>query len=123
MCSMRSICLAKLSPIFANRWSRAITKVCFPFCRQPQKRNGNAMLWEIDIHPADGERDRAGERVAAASRELGVDEDLQVGTARGYLLEGDSLQRADVERLANELLVDSVVEQAVVGRVGEPFLT
>src|SRR4051794_7669649 len=80
------------------------------------------MLWEIDIHPAGGEMDRAGERVVAAARELGLVNDLQVATARGYLLQGESLQRADVERLANELLVDSIVEQAVVGRVGDACL-
>jgi phosphoribosylformylglycinamidine synthase II len=87
------------------------------------------MLWEIDIHPADhpagGARqpDRAGERVASAARELGIADNLHVATARGYLVEGDSLERADVERLARELLADHVVERAVVGRVGEPSLS
>jgi phosphoribosylformylglycinamidine synthase II len=81
------------------------------------------MLWEIDIHPADGQPDRAGERVASAAREFGIADELGVATARGYLVQGESLHRADVERLAGELLADHVVERAVVGRVGESILS
>ncbi len=77
------------------------------------------MLWEIDIHPADGQPDRAAERVSAAVRELGQTEGLHVAAARGYLIQGDSLERADIERLANELLADRLVERTVIGRVGE----
>ena len=80
------------------------------------------MLWEIDIHPADGEPDRAAERVAAAARELGLAENLRVATARGYLLQGSSLSRASMERLASGLLADTVVERFVVGRVGDAQL-
>jgi phosphoribosylformylglycinamidine synthase len=77
------------------------------------------MLWEIDIHPAPGEADRAGERVAAAAHELGLAEHLKVASARGYLIQGDSLSHRQVEELADKLLVDSVVERAVVGHVGD----
>jgi phosphoribosylformylglycinamidine synthase len=77
------------------------------------------MLWEIDIHPAAGEPDRTGERVAAAARELGLAERLHVAAAHGYLVQGDTLSRAQVEDLAHRLLVDSVVERAVVGHVGD----
>jgi phosphoribosylformylglycinamidine synthase II len=86
------------------------------------------MLWEIDIHPAahpaGGGRqpDRAGERVAAAARELGLAANLRVATARGYLLQGAGFSRERLERLANELLADVVVEGAVIGRPGEPAL-
>jgi phosphoribosylformylglycinamidine synthase II len=80
------------------------------------------MLWEIDIHPADEQPDRAGERVASAARELGIVDSLHVAAARGYLVQGTSLQRSDVERLAKELLADHVVERAVIGRVGEAGL-
>ncbi len=86
------------------------------------------MLWEIDIHPADhpsgGARqpDRAGERVADEARELGLADDLRVTTARGFLVQGKSLDRSSIERLANELLVDAVVETAVIGTVGDPSL-
>jgi phosphoribosylformylglycinamidine synthase len=78
------------------------------------------MLWEIDIHPGKGQPDRAAERVAAAAREFGLAANLHVKTARGFLLEGDSLDRPAVERLARELLADVVVERAAVRRVGDP---
>src|SRR3954463_3670037 len=80
------------------------------------------MLWEIDIHPAEGQPDRAGERLASAADELGIADNLQVAAARGYLIQGESLQRADIERLAGELLTDQIVERAVIGRVGETNL-
>jgi phosphoribosylformylglycinamidine synthase len=80
------------------------------------------MLWEIDIHPAAGERDRAAERLIASARELGLADGLQVATARGYLIQGDALDRSAIDRLASELLVDTVVERAVVGEVGDNCL-
>jgi phosphoribosylformylglycinamidine synthase subunit PurSL len=80
------------------------------------------MLWEIDIHPAEGQPDRAAERVATAARELGLADDLQVATARGYLVQGESLDRSAVEQLASKLLADIVVERPKVGRVGEAEL-
>ncbi len=80
------------------------------------------MLWEIDLHPADNQPDRAGERVAAAARELGLASDLQVAAATGYLVQGESLTRVDLERLADELLTDRVVERGVVGQVGDGCL-
>ena len=72
-------------------------------------------LWEIDIHPAGGEVDRAALRVAAAARELGLAKDLHVATARGFLVQGAKLDRAQVERLARELIADLVVETPVIG--------
>jgi phosphoribosylformylglycinamidine synthase len=81
------------------------------------------MLWEIDIHPAEGQPDRAGERVALAARELRIADNLHVAAACGFLFQGKSLARADVERLAGELLADHVVERAVIGRVGEASLS
>jgi phosphoribosylformylglycinamidine synthase len=79
------------------------------------------MLWEIDIYPAEGQPDRAAERLIAAARELGLAGDLRIATARGYLVQGDSLDRRQLERLAKELLADVVVERATVERVGEPI--
>ncbi|MEX2317212.1 MAG: phosphoribosylformylglycinamidine synthase subunit PurL [Pirellulales bacterium] len=81
------------------------------------------MLWEIDIHPAEGQPDRAAERIATAARELRIADDLRVAAAHGFLVQGENLAREQVERLANELLADVVVERAVMGRVGEPLLT
>ncbi len=80
------------------------------------------MLWEIDIHPAEGHPDSAAERVASAARELGLASNLRAATARAYLIQGKSLDCASIEKLANALLTDSVVERAVIGRAGEPQL-
>src|SRR5450755_505818 len=80
------------------------------------------MLWEIDIHPAAGEPDRSAARIAAAARELGLVDGLCVGAARGFLIQGVSIDRDQVERLANQLLADLVVERHVFGQVGEPCL-
>ncbi len=80
------------------------------------------MLWEIDIHPGEGEPDRAAERLAHTAHDLGLADSLQAATARGYLVQGATLDRATIEKLASELLADSVVERAIIGRVGEPQL-
>jgi phosphoribosylformylglycinamidine synthase len=80
------------------------------------------MLWEIDIHPAEHEPDRMGARVAAAARGLGITERLQVAAARGFLLQGAALDRGGVERLAQELLADLVVERPVFGQVTDNCL-
>jgi phosphoribosylformylglycinamidine synthase len=80
------------------------------------------MLWEIDIHPAREQQDRAAQRLAATARELRLADDLHITTAHGYLIQSDSLDRAAVERLARELLADVVVERVLIGRVGEAQL-
>src|SRR5258708_38855341 len=100
---MGSTCWVRPWPICANLWNKAITRVCFRYWKRRRKRNGTAMLWEIDIHPGEGQPDRAGERVASAARELGIADGLHVEAARGYLVQGESLERANVERLAEEL--------------------
>ncbi len=78
-------------------------------------------LWEIDIYPAPGQPDIRGQAIAAEAADLGLGRELQVAAAHGFLIEGD-LDETQVRRLANELLADTVVEQAVVGRVGDPQL-
>jgi len=79
-------------------------------------------LWEIDIHPATREVDRTALRVAAAARELGLADDLHVAAARTFLVQAANLDRAKVERLAGELVADSVVENTVIGEVTDPSL-
>lgn len=79
------------------------------------------MLWEVDIHPAEGSTDSNARRLAQEAAELGVCQDLSVRTARGYLIEGD-LSRADIDRLVEQLLADGVVERTVVAQVGDPQL-
>lgn len=79
------------------------------------------MLWEVDIYPAPGQPNRAGQRVAAEAAELGLADDLSVTAAHGFLIEGQ-LSREQVERLARELLSDRVVERTVVAPARDPLL-
>ncbi|MFW6168841.1 MAG: phosphoribosylformylglycinamidine synthase subunit PurL [Planctomycetota bacterium] len=78
-------------------------------------------LWEVDVYSAPGQPDIRGAAITAEAADLGMPDTMIVRTAEGYLLEGD-LAREDVQRLARELLADEVVEQTVVGQVGEPSL-
>lgn len=78
-------------------------------------------LWEIDIYPADGQVDRAGEELTTDAIDLGLDDSIQVAAVHGYLLEGD-IEEADANRLADKLLADSVVERTVVAQIGDPSL-
>jgi phosphoribosylformylglycinamidine synthase subunit PurSL len=78
-------------------------------------------LWEIDIHPAEGRLDAAGQRVAADASDLGLFPDLTIRAAHGYLLQG-ALHQSQVQRLANELFADGVVERTVVAPLGDAVL-
>ena len=80
------------------------------------------MLWEVDIHPRGGQPNREAERAAAEIRELHLAEGAAVNAARAYLLQGESLSVEDVRRIAEELLADRVVEEAVVAPVGDARL-
>ena len=68
------------------------------------------MLWEVDIHPAAGQPDLAARQVETAAAELGIAANLQVHSARGFLIQGD-LDERQIARLAAELLADVVVER------------
>ena len=80
------------------------------------------MLWEVDIYPAEGQPDLGARDVASAAAELHIAKNLAVTSARGYLIQGD-LDRAQIERIAAELLADRVVERTVAAPVGDPLLT
>jgi phosphoribosylformylglycinamidine synthase len=76
------------------------------------------MLWEVEIRPLgrDAERERVCDEfdlLTHSSRGA----DLVKASARGFLLEGD-LDPSAARRLADELLVDSVVESAKLSEVG-----
>ena len=79
------------------------------------------MLWEIDIYPRAGQPNLASETIAAEARELGIGTDVSVTAAYGYLLQG-KLSADEVEKIAEELLSDQVVEQVVFGPVGDAEL-
>ncbi len=74
------------------------------------------MLWEVDVLPADGRPDRAAERLVEAAAHAGFT-GLAVATARGFLIEGDALDEAAAQRIADGVFTDSVVELRRVGKV------
>lgn len=76
------------------------------------------MLWQIEIYPAEGQPDRDARRVAADAADLGIQQNLQVRAARGYLVQG-TLDASQVQLLANELLADRVVERTIIAPVGD----
>src|SRR5437899_1382464 len=78
-----------------------------------------SMLWEIEIIPwsHDEEQQRVAQEFALLTHAANGSPPI-TRTTRGYLLEGD-LDRAAVERLAQELLVDVVAEQCRLGSLNE----
>ena len=80
------------------------------------------MLWEVDIYPADGFPDRSALAIGSEASGLGLSDRLALATARGYLVEGAGLDRPQVERLARELLADTIVEKTLVAKVGDRVL-
>lgn len=77
------------------------------------------MLWEVEIRPRgrDAERERVCDEFDLLTHATRGG-DLLAASARGFLLEGYLDQEA-ARRLANELLVDSVVETCIVSEVGK----
>lgn len=75
------------------------------------------MLWEVKIRPAAGEVDREGLRIVHEATALGVTSIRTVAAARLFLLQG-ALTEADVHRAAETLLVDPIVETAVIRPLG-----
>ncbi|TWT37506.1 Phosphoribosylformylglycinamidine synthase subunit PurL [Posidoniimonas corsicana] len=80
------------------------------------------MLWEVDIHPAPTEADRAAERLVASARQAGYGEQLNAATARAFLIQGEHLGEDQVQRICDELLCDRVVERAEFAPVGDDRL-
>lgn len=79
-------------------------------------------LWQIDIHPADGQPNRDATRIAEEIQELGLGDAVSLHFARSFLVQGD-LEQAAAIRLAENLLSDPVTERTVVARVGDPALS
>jgi phosphoribosylformylglycinamidine synthase len=78
-------------------------------------------LWQIDIHPAEGQPNRDAVRIAEEIHELGLGDGLTLHFARGFLVQGE-LDLQGATRLAETLLADPVTEHAVVAQVGDPKL-
>jgi phosphoribosylformylglycinamidine synthase subunit PurSL len=77
-------------------------------------------LWEIDVHPATGQVDTSGKQIASEARDLGLDANLTVAAAHGFLLQGNL--SAEQAQQATRLLADSITESTTVARVGDPQL-
>ncbi len=77
-----------------------------------------SQLWQIDISPANGLPDRIADEVLDNARFALLPDQLKISASRGFLIQGD-IDRRQIERLASELLVDSVVEQAIIAPVGD----
>ena len=75
------------------------------------------MLWEVDVHLKDAAGDHAARAVVAGATELGIAGCTQAQTAAGWLIEGD-LSRADIERLAAQVLTDPVTESFLAAEAG-----
>ena len=82
-------------------------------CTTEMLTKGMMMLWEVEIHPAEGRPDREGSRVLAESESLGAATVSDVRAARSYLVEG-TLDESQVKGAVAALLVDGVVEDAHV---------
>ncbi|MGI9429676.1 MAG: AIR synthase-related protein, partial [Bythopirellula sp.] len=80
------------------------------------------MLWEIDLHPRAGTIDRETAEIASEAAEIGIGGPLEIRSARGFLIEGPTLDAQQVDRLANELFADLLVEQPTCAVVGDPQL-
>ncbi|MEZ6134772.1 MAG: phosphoribosylformylglycinamidine synthase subunit PurL [Pirellulaceae bacterium] len=78
-------------------------------------------LWEIDIHPASGQTDVAGTALSAEARDLGLDSNLTIAAAHGFLLQGD-LNEDQVRRAAEWLLADSITESVTIAQIGDSAL-
>ena len=73
------------------------------------------MLWEVEIFPKgpDAEKARVAEEYDLLTHGHGAGAAVIARTARGFLLQGD-LDRARVEQLVSELLVDPVAESGEI---------
>ena len=78
-------------------------------------------LWQVDIHPANGQADSLGLAAVKSATELGIACDLAMEAAYGFLLQGD-LEESQVKKIANELLADPIAQKCVTAIVGESSL-
>ena len=78
-------------------------------------------LWEIDIHPADGQPDFLGQQIATEARELGLSPHLAIEAAYGYLIQGE-LSEDCIRNATRKLLSDPITERTVIGTAGSANL-
>jgi phosphoribosylformylglycinamidine synthase len=78
-------------------------------------------LWEIDIHPIEGQPDFLSRSVRNEAIALGLPGELCVVACHGYLVQGD-LDRETVEATAQSLLADPVTERVAFAELGDAIL-
>ena len=78
-------------------------------------------LWQVDIHPADGQPDSLGHSALTSTLELGIAKDLSIRAAYGFLLQG-SIDHVQVKKVAEELLSDPIAQRCKATSVGDPSL-
>ncbi len=84
--------------------------------------NRNHHLWQIDILPVDGQPNRIANEILSNALDLQLPSSLRVIAARGFLLQG-SIAEPDAEKIAHDLLVEPVVETALLAAVGDSLLS
>ena len=75
-------------------------------------------IWQIDILPAYGQRDVTGESLHSEAADLGLSDNVTLAAAHGFLLQGE-LSEADIQRAAQLLLADSIVESTTIAPIGD----
>jgi phosphoribosylformylglycinamidine synthase subunit PurSL len=78
-------------------------------------------LWQVDIHPADGQPDSLGHSAVNAAAELGISSDLSIQAAYGFLIQG-RLSADEVKKIASDLLADPIAQRFVSAQVGDASL-
>lgn len=74
------------------------------------------MLWEITITPKKSFADTQAEEVKADIAAVGLNIQTNVVAARGFLVEGD-VSPEQIQRIADNLIVDAVVEDGVISNL------
>lgn len=83
--------------------------------------NGEQSIWQIDILTVAGNPDRLAEDILSDAADIGLPADLKIESARTFLVQGNLTQQ-HAQKIANQLLVEPVVESCVVAKVGSDVL-
>jgi phosphoribosylformylglycinamidine synthase II len=86
--------------------------------QQPPTERVIVALWQIEISPAPGQQDTLAQSVRSEARELGLVDQLDARTARGFLIQGN-IDPKTIQRAATSLLADPIVEICRVACVGD----
>ena len=83
--------------------------------------SGDQTIWQIDLFPVAGNPDRLAEDVLSDAADLGLPPTLKIRSARTFLVQGNLVQQ-QAQEIADRLLVEPVVEECVVAKVGSDIL-